>query len=353
MHWGHAVTEDFLHWAYLPCVLAPDTDADKDGCFSGSAVTLPDGRQKLFYTGVTKMDALQVQCAAVGDGRAYEKVPGNPLIDASMLPEGYQCKDFRDPKVWADSEGMYRMLVSARNADGDGDLLLYSSWDSEIWSFTSVLFRGEKEAGVMLECPDLFRLDGWDVLMVSPMGGAPTAFLGTLDREWHFTAETKQIPDTGPDFYAPQTFAMPDGRRILTGWMQNWDTVAEKTKGRKTAGQMTVPRELFIRDQKLCQRPVQELMTAPSAWEETTVFARDNVVTLPAHPDGCAELITLRSETQRYIVLSDRFSLELFCESTGETHSESFAKEQAQRRIFLPGLAAGEQALGMKRGFIG
>ena len=44
MHWGHATSADLLHWTYLPCALAPDTDADAAGCFSGSAAPLPDGR---------------------------------------------------------------------------------------------------------------------------------------------------------------------------------------------------------------------------------------------------------------------------------------------------------------------
>ncbi|MBQ6207027.1 MAG: glycoside hydrolase family 32 protein, partial [Oscillospiraceae bacterium] len=30
MHWGHAKTKDFLHWEYLPAVMAPDKDYDKD-----------------------------------------------------------------------------------------------------------------------------------------------------------------------------------------------------------------------------------------------------------------------------------------------------------------------------------
>lgn len=53
MHWGHATSADLLHWTYLPCALAPDTDADAAGCFSGSAAPLPDGRLLLMYTGLT------------------------------------------------------------------------------------------------------------------------------------------------------------------------------------------------------------------------------------------------------------------------------------------------------------
>ena len=51
MHWGHAVSDDLLHWEYLPAALAPDRYYDQDGCFSGSAVEMPDGQLLLMYTG--------------------------------------------------------------------------------------------------------------------------------------------------------------------------------------------------------------------------------------------------------------------------------------------------------------
>lgn len=72
MHWGHAVSTDLLHWTYLPAALAPDQPFDNRGCFSGSALTLPDGRHLLMYTGVSQetqedgsVKDIQTQCLAV------------------------------------------------------------------------------------------------------------------------------------------------------------------------------------------------------------------------------------------------------------------------------------------------
>ena len=55
MHWGHAVSDDMLHWEYLPLALAPSESYDdhmRGGCFSGSAIE-HDGKLFLMYTGVT------------------------------------------------------------------------------------------------------------------------------------------------------------------------------------------------------------------------------------------------------------------------------------------------------------
>ncbi len=70
MHWGHAVSSDLLHWEYLPAALAPDEFYDRDGCFSGSAIELPDGRHLLMYTGVSKAEKRQLlRCADSMPGR--------------------------------------------------------------------------------------------------------------------------------------------------------------------------------------------------------------------------------------------------------------------------------------------
>ena len=107
MHWGHVKTRDFIRWERLPAAMAPDQEYDSGGCFSGSAVEMPDGRHLLMYTGVRnernesgRIESFQTQCIAFGDGVDYEKYEGNPVIGADMLPEGGSVKDFRDPKIW-------------------------------------------------------------------------------------------------------------------------------------------------------------------------------------------------------------------------------------------------------------
>ena len=69
--------------------------------FSGSAVEA-DGKHVLLYTGVSQKDGkeIQNQCIAIGDGKTYEKWRDNPVIKGDIMPEKFDRKDFRDPKIW-------------------------------------------------------------------------------------------------------------------------------------------------------------------------------------------------------------------------------------------------------------
>ncbi len=280
MHWGHAVSRDLLHWTYLPAAIAPDEVYDTDGCFSGSAIELPDGRQLLMYTGVSKQRLqdgsfgdVQAQCLAVGDGIDYEKYERNPVLDAADLPEGASAADFRDPKIWRKKDGTYQCVAGSRPADGSGQILLFESPDAFHWKFRTVLASNRNRFGLMWECPDFFELDGKQVLLTSPQDMLPQDFEyhngnGTLcligsyaEETAEFTEEHNQAIDYGIDFYAPQTVLAPDGRRIMIGWMQNWDTSnLHSAKERAWFGQMSLPRELSIRNGRLYQQPVRELL---------------------------------------------------------------------------------------------
>jgi len=277
MHWGHLKTKDFLRWERLPAALAPDEEYDAAGCFSGGAVELPDGRQLLMYTGVRRsrnadgfIEDVQTQCVAIGDGVDYEKWPDNPVLDASDLPEGGSTVDFRDPKVWREDDGAFYAVIGNRTADGSGAILLYQGEDDFKGKFVRTLDRCYNQYGRMWECPDFFPLDGKQVILTSPQdmdpvglefhaGNGTLCLVGSYDPEQGFTRERVQAIDYGLDFYAPQTLLAPDGRRIMIAWMQNWATVGAKPYHCRWFGQMTLPRELTVKDGRLCQVPVREL----------------------------------------------------------------------------------------------
>ena len=278
MHWGHAVTEDFLHWEYLPCALAPDASFDFSGCFSGDAITLEDGRQLLIYTGVQSVRTaqghrdIQTQNLAIGDGIDYEKLDDNPAMGTDMLPEGSFPADFRDPKIWRGKDGKYYCIASSRAADKGGQILLFKSEDAFHWEFVKILIKNGGRFGAMWECPDLFELDGKWVFLTCPMdmqpkgleyhnGNGNLCIIGSYDEEkGEFTEEADQAIDYGIDFYATQTVLSSDGRRIMIGWLQNWDAVALREPDAPWAGQMSTPRELSIKNGRLFQLPVREIL---------------------------------------------------------------------------------------------
>lgn len=320
MHWGHVTTTDFIQWKFLPAVLAPDHDYDGDGCFSGSAVSV-DGIHYLIYTGVSVKDAggtfYQTQCVAKGDGVSYEKLPQNPVIPSALVPKEASLQDFRDPKVWAENGRLYLVAVSC-SKDKSGMILLYSCDQNDItnWRFESVLLKNNNRFGKIWECPDFFSLDGTDVVIVSPMdmtfkeyeyhsGNGCIYFTGTLDPETkEFTESHVASVDHGLDFYAPQSLLAEDGRRIMIGWMQSWDSYLTP-EGFTWSGMMTVPRELSVKNGRLFQTPVREL----SRYYKNTFMFSDvqvrDAVTLPGVAGRVADMtVTLnRCDCTRFRIL--------------------------------------------------
>lgn len=275
MHWGHCISEDFVKWKELPAALAPDTDYDAAGCFSGSAIETEDGHV-LIYTGVMekegtdgKKEVVQQQCLAIGDGIRYKKVNGNPVLPAELLPAGFSREDFRDPKVWRENETYY-LVAGNKNEYQNGQVVLFASKDLKDWQYVSVLAHNQGKYGKMWECPDFFSLGQKYILVVSPQdmqadgvefhnGNQAVALIGEYDRQdYHLQEEQVVSLDYGIDFYAPQTLETKDGRRIMIAWMQSWD-MNIKPAEQKWNGMMTIARQLEFRNNVLYQHPVKEL----------------------------------------------------------------------------------------------
>ncbi|MEQ7275279.1 glycoside hydrolase family 32 protein [Enterococcus thailandicus] len=273
--WGHVVSQDMIHWKRLPVALVPSEPYDKDGIYSGSAIE-KDGKLYLFYTGnVINPDRSRssFQCWAVSENGVDFKKLG-PLFEH---PQGY-TRHVRDPKVWFDNEThRWRLVLGAQTLAEQGTILCYSSADFKKWQFDGELFDSNEmdkmsQRGYMWECPDLFQVDGQELLLYSPQGLTAereqyqnihqTVYL-PLTKEWQIASENELVEmDWGFEFYAPQTFETADERRILYGWMgvmppekeQAQPTVAEKW-----VHCLTIPRELNFHEGRLYQRPIREL----------------------------------------------------------------------------------------------
>ena len=199
----------------------------------------------------------------------------------------------RDPKLFQMTDGTFRMVLGAWLQDDKGAVLLYSSTDLEHFTFEQ-LYTTEKAFGYMWECPDIFALDGHRILAMCPQGVPSEAEqYQNIYQSGYFieTEETRTVDasfiewDMGFDFYAPQTFETPAGRRILIGWAGVPD--AEYSSNPTNEGwqhSLTVPRELRYHNGKIYQLPIRELgqLRKKEILPEKESYVLDN---------GCGELI--------------------------------------------------------------
>jgi len=268
MHWGHAVSDDLVHWIYLPVALAPSESYDnheKGGCFSGSAIE-HEGKLYLLYTGATNYGDgfIQTQCLACSeDGIHFSKYEKNPII---IAPDGYEQSNFRDPKVWKHKDYFY--LICGAKKDNLAKALLYKSLNLKDWTFVNVLVESRGELGYMWECPDFFSIGDKYVLMISPIGlhERKTIYLvGDMDyKTGKFNYSSTGEIDWGFDYYAPQSFLDGKGRRIIVGWANAWEWMPWwKDWGpsfkENWCGSFGIPREVkLLEDNTLMFVPVME-----------------------------------------------------------------------------------------------
>lgn len=292
MHWGHAVSEDLVHWEHLPIGLYPDS---LGYIFSGSAVVDWFNTSGFGQNGQPPLVAIftyhdpqgekagridfQYQGIAYSNdkGRTWTTYEGNPVVPNPGI------KDFRDPKViWDEASDQWVMVFAAWD-----QVKLYGSPNLKDWTHLSDFGKEWGSHGGVWECPDLFPIQveetgetRW-VLLLSinpggPNGGSATQyFVGdfdgknfVLDENFAKALSPKETAvwlDYGRDNYAGVTWSdIPkgDGRRIFMGWMSNWDyaQVVPTTAWRSA---MTIARELTLHQTsvglRLFTQPVEEM----------------------------------------------------------------------------------------------
>ena len=321
MHWGHAVSDDMIYWSYLPVALAPSEIYDdhiKGGCFSGSAIEC-DGKLFLMYTGVTdKGNGFeQTQCIAYSeDGIHFEKYEGNPVITA---PEGIAKDQFRDPKVWKQGEWYYAVIGASR--ENRGLALIYRSRDMFHWEYLNILAESRGEWGRMWECPDLFPVGDKYVLTFSPIasGDHTSVYLvGDFDCETgRFSSYISNEIDWGFDYYAPQSFLAPDGRRLTVGWSNGWEWMPlwkdwGPTYKEGWCGFFNVPREVRMLENGTLQfLPIKELEKIRENPQQIEEFVVPEMETELTAGDGICFELKFKVDLEK--TDADKLELDLRC----------------------------------------
>ncbi len=296
MSWGHAVSNDLLHWQHLPLAIPEEKDTmifsgacvvDKNNT-SGFAVKGRPGPMVAVYTGhIEGSKQSQHLAYSIDSGRSWTKYNHNPVLDLGK-------KDFRDPAVfWYQPEEKW---VMAAAWPVERQIHFYSSKNLKQWEETGYFGPAGDTAGIW-ECPDLFQVPIEDepgktkwVLMLSP---APYMqyFVGTFDGA-SFKNENLQTkvyrPDYGSDYYAAIAYRdMPEGKLPTSiGWINNWEYANNiPTSPWKSA--MSLPRQLSLKkiqgEWVLLQKPVEQikkLRSTMSSWKNVDVA---NHFSLPLH----------------------------------------------------------------------
>ena len=257
MTWGHSSSKDLIHWEHQPIAIRQNA---LGSVFSGSSVidhnnTAGFGEDAVIAL-YTSAGTSQMQSLAYSNdnGETFSIYNGNPILSLET--------EARDPNMFWNEQTKEWNLVLAHALEHE--ILFFTSPDLKNWTLSSSFGKGEGAQDGVWECPDLFELPvqgtnlkKW-VLIVNlnpggPFGGSATQyFIGDFDGKT-FTADKNAdgiIPtkwlDYGKDHYATVSWSdAPSGRRVLIGWMSNWQYAADvPTLQFRSAN--TLPRDISL-----------------------------------------------------------------------------------------------------------
>ena len=155
IRWGHAVSDDLVHWEQLPDALSPD--ADEDGCWSGALAIDDDGNAVILYTSVGGQDHQRgrVRAALPTDDSWSTWQQGAVVAEAQRS----ETVVFRDPMVFRDGD-RWRMVVGFGDADGTAGAEVFVADNLTDWAYDGPLAtrHGSEQdpwTGSAWECPQL------------------------------------------------------------------------------------------------------------------------------------------------------------------------------------------------------
>ena len=253
--WGHAVSDDLVHWEHLDVALDPAiVPTAPDGVWSGSSVRGDDDRLCLYFTaGDFGRSPNQAVARAVSEDSSFTSflAAEHLLVEQPTNVPDWSDRtvfgEFRDPFVWRQGDEWFMLVGSGIDGQG-GAALLFSSPDGLAWHQERPLLVGSAESwpktGVMWELPVFLPIgpgpDGRPrhVLFVAPWWRGESEH--HLEYVWHWVGvwdapSRRFVPDDpaprhfdhGAHLTGPSGTVLDDGRSILWTIAQDGRSRAE------------------------------------------------------------------------------------------------------------------------------
>jgi beta-fructofuranosidase len=260
--WGHLTSTDLAHWTQHRVSITPlPGSVDEDGVWSGNTVALEDGRIAAFYSAHQREDRHQppVRADSADGGLSF----GEPRATVAAPATEERVEQLRDPFVWQEPDGTWRMALGQGDEDGRPGIRLAASDDLESWRLVGLIGTADPGTeidgqllGSMWECPQVIDIDGRRVILFAAMGdgvgmnpdrsgfGPVLALVGDQGDAGLGDYAVYRI-DAGDAFYAPSVYRDgPDGP-LVWGWLvesrqDEWWLEAD------WAGMLSLPRVLSL-----------------------------------------------------------------------------------------------------------
>ncbi len=183
VHWGHAVSDDLIHWRDLPYAIYPDSE---ECCFSG-ATLVEDDRVIAMYHGTQAGNMVAV--AADPLLLNWEKVSGKAVIPSPVQDGSPQQYTVFDPCIWKQGD-FYYSLSAGTLPDGPGGKriaadFLFRSADLMNWEYLHPFVENDRFTLVGDDgaCPYFWPIgDRWILPFFSHMSGGQY-LLGDYDTD--------------------------------------------------------------------------------------------------------------------------------------------------------------------------
>jgi beta-fructofuranosidase len=190
-HWGHAVSDDMVHWEDLPSAIYPDIE---NACFSGNTLVEDDRVIAMYHGwGIGNMIATSNDPLLLN----WEKNPNNPVIPhLPNLPESGLPYRVFDPFIWKEEDGYYSL--SGTHSNGIMKEHLFFSQNLDKWTYLGQLMDNNPHVECSNDgaCP-YFLPFGQDenqrILFFFSHSSGSRALIGKYDKITHKFVPKKNI----------------------------------------------------------------------------------------------------------------------------------------------------------------